>query len=51
MASLPVAIFQMAMSPYEDWHRLAWSGALIITMAVLALSVIARVLERRGDQL
>jgi len=49
MASLPVAIFQMAMSPYEDWHRLAWSGALIITMAVLALSITARVLERRGD--
>lgn len=45
MASLPVAIFQMAMSPYEDWHRLAWSGAVIITMAVLALSVTARVLE------
>jgi phosphate transport system permease protein len=49
MASLPVAIFQMAMSPYEDWHRLAWSGALVITMAVLALSITARVLERRGD--
>lgn len=49
MASLPVAIFQMAMSPYEDWHRLAWSGALIITLAVLALSVTARVLERRGE--
>ena len=49
MASLPVAIFQMAMSPYEDWHRLAWSGAVIITMAVLALSITARVLERRGD--
>jgi phosphate transport system permease protein len=48
MASLPVAIFQMAMSPYEDWHRLAWSGALLITMAVLALSILARVLERRG---
>ena len=49
MASLPVAIFQMAMSPYEDWHRLAWSGALLITLAVLALSITARVLERRGD--
>jgi phosphate transport system permease protein len=45
MASLPVAIFQMAMSPYADWHRLAWSGALLITMAVLILSIIARVLE------
>jgi phosphate transport system permease protein len=50
MASLPVAIFQMAMSPYEDWHRLAWSGALIITMAVLALSITARVIERRGER-
>ncbi len=49
MASLPVAIFQMAMSPYEDWHRLAWSGALLITLAVLVLSITARVLERRGD--
>ena len=49
MASLPVAIFQMAMSPYEDWHRLAWSGAVLITMAVLGLSILARVLERRGE--
>jgi phosphate transport system permease protein len=49
MASLPVAIFQMAMSPYEDWHRLAWSGALIITMAVLALSITARVLESQPE--
>jgi phosphate transport system permease protein len=44
MASLPVAIFQMAMSPYADWHRLAWSGALLITMTVLALSIGARTL-------
>lgn len=44
MASLPVAIFQMALSPYEDWQRLAWVGALLITMAVLFLSIIARVL-------
>ena len=50
MASLPVAIFQMAMSPYEDWHRLAWSGALIITMAVLALSVTARILESPSER-
>ena len=50
MASLPVAIFQMAMSPYEDWHRLAWSGAVIITMAVLALSITARVLESPPDR-
>jgi phosphate transport system permease protein len=50
MASLPIAIFQMAMSPYEDWHRLAWSGAVIITMAVLALSITARVLESTPER-
>lgn len=50
MASLPVAIFQMAMSPYDDWHRLAWSGALLITMTVLVLSIIARTLESRSEQ-
>jgi phosphate transport system permease protein len=44
MPSLPVVIFQFAMSPYEDWRRLAWAGALIITFAVLALSIGARVL-------
>ena len=50
LASLPVSIFQMAMSPYGDWHRLAWSGAIIITLAVLILSVTARSLQsRRGD--
>jgi phosphate transport system permease protein len=50
MASLPVAIFQMAMSPYADWHRLAWSGALLITVAVLILSITARVVEARTDR-
>jgi phosphate transport system permease protein len=44
MASLPVVIFQFALSPYKDWQRLAWTGALLITLAVLALSVFARVL-------
>jgi phosphate transport system permease protein len=44
MASLPVAIYHMALSPYEDWQRLAWAGALLITMAVLFLSIVARVL-------
>ena len=49
MASLPVVIFQFAMSPYESWHELAWGGALIITVAVLGVSILARVLgaERR----
>ena len=52
MASLPVVIFNFAMSPYEDWHRLAWEGALLITATVLTLSIIARILEtssRRGN--
>ena len=44
MPSLPVAIFQFALSPYDGWHRLAWAGALVITFAVLILSVSARLL-------
>jgi phosphate transport system permease protein len=44
MASLPAVIFQFALSPYHDWQKLAWTGALIITMTVLALSIIARTL-------
>jgi phosphate transport system permease protein len=43
MANLPVVIFQFAMSPYEDWHKLAWAGALLITLSVLALNILARV--------
>jgi phosphate transport system permease protein len=46
MASLPVVIFQFAMSPYEDWHHLAWAGALLITITVLSISIVARVLAR-----
>ena len=45
MASLPVVTFQFAMSPYEDWHRLAWAGALLVTATVLTLSIVARILE------
>jgi phosphate transport system permease protein len=45
MASLPAVIFQFALSPYDDWHRLAWAGALIITITVLTLSILARVFE------
>ncbi len=45
MASLPVVIFQFALSPYKDWQALAWTGALIITMTVLALSITARALS------
>jgi phosphate transport system permease protein len=44
VASLPVVIFQFALSPYKDWQKLAWTGALIITLAVLTLSIIARAL-------
>ena len=47
MASLPVVIFQFAMSPYEDWQQLAWTGALLITFAVLGLSILARVLSSK----
>jgi len=44
MSSLPVVIFQFALSPYEDWQKLAWTGALIITISVLVLSIAARAL-------
>ncbi|HVZ52316.1 MAG TPA: phosphate ABC transporter permease PstA [Pseudolabrys sp.] len=44
VSSLPVVIFQFALSPYKDWQALAWTGALIITLAVLALSIVARAL-------
>jgi len=44
MSNLPVVIFQFALSPYADWQKLAWAGALIITFTVLALSIIARAL-------
>jgi len=48
MSSLPAVIFQFALSPYKEWQQLAWTGALIITLAVLALSVTARMLASRG---
>ncbi|MEA2952244.1 MAG: phosphate transport system permease protein [Alphaproteobacteria bacterium] len=47
MPSLPVVIFQFALSPYKDWQKLAWTGALIITLAVLTLSITARVLAAK----
>jgi len=49
MANLPVVIFQFAMSPYENWHRLAWGGAALITLAVLVLNILARALFRKTD--
>ena len=49
MASLPVTIFQFALSPYEEWQQLAWTGALIITLTVLGLSIFARSLTGRRE--
>lgn len=46
MASLPVVIFKFAMSPYENWQKLAWAGVFIITVAVLGLNILARLLSR-----
>jgi phosphate transport system permease protein len=46
MANLPVVIFQFAMSPYDNWIRLAWAGALLITLTVLVINIVARVFFR-----
>ncbi len=51
VASLPVVIFQFALSPYPDWQQLAWTGALLITVAVLGLSILARALSAKKVQL
>ena len=48
MANLPVVIFQFAMSPFEEWQHLAWAGALLITLAVLTLNILARTLFRQA---
>lgn len=48
LSSLPVVIFQFALSPYKDWQQLAWTGALLVTIAVLLLSIVARALSSRG---
>lgn len=48
MANLPVVIFQFAMSPYADWQSLAWAGALLITMSVLTLNIVARIMFRQN---
>ncbi len=47
MANIPVVIFQFALSPYDSWHALAWAGALIMTLVVLAVSVGTRYALRR----
>jgi phosphate transport system permease protein len=49
MASLPVTIFKFAMSPYENWQKLAWAGVFLITLAVLVLNIAARVLTRNKN--
>jgi phosphate transport system permease protein len=48
IANLPVVIFQFALSPYQDWQHLAWAGALLITIAILALNIVARLIAGRG---
>jgi len=50
ISSLPIVIFQFALSPYKDWQALAWTGALIITLTVLTLSITARALVPSGKQ-
>jgi phosphate transport system permease protein len=50
MANLPVVIYQFALSPYTDWQNLAWGGAFLITLAVLALTIVARAATHQGDQ-
>lgn len=49
MANLPVTIFKFALSPFENWQKMAWAGVFIITMGVLALNIVARVMFRKKD--
>ena len=51
MANLPTVIFQYAMSPYEDWHQLAWAGALLITLFVLGLNIVVRIAFKQKSPL
>jgi phosphate transport system permease protein len=48
MANVPVVIFQYAMSPYDEWHTLAWAGAFVLTVFVLLLNILVRLLARKG---
>jgi phosphate transport system permease protein len=50
LANLPVVIFQYAMSPYDEWHTLAWAGAFVLTAFVLLLNILVRLLARKGTQ-
>ena len=47
VATLPVMIYQFALSPYQNWRELAWAGALVITLSILALSIVARLLLKK----
>jgi phosphate transport system permease protein len=50
MAELSLQVFTYAISPYEDWHRQAWAGALILTMAVFAINLLSRFVLRLGKR-
>jgi phosphate transport system permease protein len=50
LANLPVVIFQYAMSPYDEWHTLAWAGAFVLTTFVLVLNILVRLIARKGKQ-
>ena len=50
LANVPVVIFQYAMSPYDEWHALAWAGALVLTVFVLGLNLVVRFVARRGNK-
>ena len=50
LANVPVVIFQYAMSPYDEWHTLAWAGAFVLTVFVLVLNILVRLLARKGKQ-
>jgi phosphate transport system permease protein len=50
LANVPVVIFQYAMSPYDEWHALAWAGALVLTLFVLGLNLVVRFFARKGSQ-
>ena len=50
LANVPVVIFQYAMSPYDEWHALAWAGALVLTVFVLGLNLMVRFFARRGSK-
>jgi phosphate transport system permease protein len=50
LANVPVVIWQFAMSPYDDWQKLAWAGAFVLTVVVLVLNILVRLLARKGKQ-